>query len=156
MSPKQRLAGVLGASVVALAWPVIAQFEGTELVGYRDPVGIVTACRGHTAYAQLGKAYTLRDCDELQAADMWPHDAEMMDCVHVPLNDGQRAAFLSFTFNVGPAKFCQSTAAAKLNRGDYIGACKELGRWVYAGGQKLAGLVRRRAAEMALCMGTTV
>ncbi|HHG5564729.1 TPA: glycoside hydrolase family protein [Pseudomonas aeruginosa] len=39
----------------------------------------------------------------------------------------------------------------KLNAGDVRGACAELSRWVYAGGKKLGGLVRRRAAERELC-----
>lgn len=155
MSPKQRLAAVIGTGVVALAWPVIQHFEGDIRKGYRDPVGIVTACRGHTQFAQLGRTYSERECDELQAADMWKHDAEMMACIKVPLTDGQRAAFLSFSFNVGTGAFCGSTLARKLNAGDYAGACAELSKWVYAGGKAYPGLVRRREAERALCEGRT-
>ncbi|WP_405045477.1 glycoside hydrolase family protein [Pseudomonas aeruginosa] len=45
----------------------------------------------------------------------------------------------------------RSTLLRKLNAGDVRGACAELSRWVYAGGKKLGGLVRRRAAERELC-----
>ena len=41
----------------------------------------------------------------------------------------------------------------KANTGDWAGACKELDRWVYAKGIKLNGLVKRRAAERAMCEG---
>lgn len=153
MSPKQRLAGVLGAAVVALVWPAVDYYEGNVRKGYRDPVGITTACRGHTMFAQLGRTYTQAECDELFAADLWKHDAEMMECIHVPITDAQRAAFLSFAFNVGTGAFCSSTLARKLNAGDTAGACAELSRWTKAGGRELPGLVKRRAAERALCEG---
>lgn len=44
----------------------------------------------------------------------------------------------------------------KLNAGDVKGASNEFAKWVYAGGKKLPGLVRRRAAEKTLfCTGGT-
>ena len=67
------------------------------------------------------------------------------------MTDGQKAAFLSFAFNVGAQKFCGSTLVKKANQGDMPGACAELSRWTYAGGRELPGLVKRRAAERALC-----
>lgn len=152
LSPQQRLSGAIGAAAL-IAWPVIATYEGTVNRGYRDPVGIVTACRGHTQFAQLGRTYTERECDELQAADMWKHDAEMRECIHVPINDGEHAAYLSFSFNVGAGAFCGSTLVKKLNAGDHAGACAELSRWTKAGGREWPGLVKRREAERDLCEG---
>jgi len=74
-------------------------------------------------------------------------------CIHVPLKPYEAAAFTSFTYNVGATAFCQSTLARKANSGDMPGACAEMSRWVYSDGEKLPGLVRRRAAERALCKG---
>ena len=77
--------------------------------------------------------------------------ADALSCVRAPLTDGQRAAFLSFAFNVGDDAFCRSTLVRKANAGDFDGACAELSRWIYAGGKQLPGLVKRRAAERQLC-----
>ena len=154
MTPRARLAAAVGATVVALVVPTVAYFEGTELKTYRDPVGIPTACTGHTGpEVKMGQTYTREQCDDLLATDLFKHDADIQRCISVPLTPGQHAAFLSFAFNVGASKFCTSTLSRKLNAGDYAGACAELSRWVYAGGRKLTGLVKRRNAERALCEG---
>ena len=83
-------------------------------------------------------------------ADLLKH-AQALECVKRPMNDGQKAAFLSFAFNVGNGAFCSSTLVRKANAGDMPGACAELSRWAYAGGKQLQGLVNRRAAERKLC-----
>lgn len=48
MSWKARLIIVIGAWASTLAVPPIQHYEGTVLSTYRDPVGIITACTGHT------------------------------------------------------------------------------------------------------------
>ena len=68
----------------------------------------------------------------------------------VPLTSAQFDALTSFTFNLGAGALAESTLLKKLNARDYAGAQKEFGRWVHAGGEVLAGLVRRRAAEAKL------
>ena len=150
MSPKQRLAAKIGAVAVATVVPVVYLYEGEIRRGYRDPIGIVTACVGHTETAQLGKTYTQTECETLLYQDLFAH-AEALDCVKAPMNDNQKAAFLSFAFNVGQTRFCGSTLVKKANQGDFRGACAELSRWTLAGGRELPGLVKRRAAERALC-----
>jgi lysozyme len=150
---KGRLAGGIAAGVVAIAVPLVSFYEGTIFKGYRDPIGIVTACTGHTKTAVMGKNYTPAECEQLLAEDLFEHDAAIDKCIHVPMTDYQHAAFLSFAFNVGSGAFCKSTMNKKLNAGDYAGACAELSRWTYAGGRELPGLVRRRATERATCEG---
>ena len=66
----------------------------------------------------------------------------------VPLTQGQYDALVSFSFNTGSVSV--STIRKKLLRGDYEGAANEFPRWVFAGGRRLAGLVRRREAERIL------
>lgn len=149
MTPRQRLAAKIGAGAMALAVPLVIQYEGLVLRGYRDPVNIVTACVGHTATAQM-RQYTRAECEELLYRDLNKH-ADALDCVRTPLTDGQRAALLSFAFNIGESKFCGSTLVKKANAGDMPGACAELSRWTYAGGRELPGLVKRRQAERKLC-----
>jgi GH24 family phage-related lysozyme (muramidase) len=70
----------------------------------------------------------------------------------VKLNSNQFGALVSWSFNVGCANMKSSTLLKKLNRGDNpnTAAAKELPRWNKAGGKTLAGLTRRRKAEVAL------
>jgi lysozyme len=141
----------LSAGLAALTIPFVIYFEGEIREGYKDPIGIVTACVGHTETAVFKKKYTAEECRKLLEYDLEVHNQGMMDCVYVPLNLNQRASFLSFTFNVGVGAFCGSTLNKKLNDGDYAGACAELSRWTWAGGKQLPGLIKRRAAERELC-----
>ena len=150
MSNKALIAKI-GAAAAALAVSTVAYYEGTVLRSYRDPVGIVTACTGHTGpELKMGQAYTRQQCEEMLYKDLAKH-ADALDCIRQPLTDGQRAAFVSFAFNVGEGAFCGSTLVRKANAGDIDGACAELSRWTYADGKQLPGLVKRRAAERQLC-----
>lgn len=148
---KKPLIALIGAAAATTLTSFVPEFEGMILRGYKDPVGIVTACAGHTLTAQLGRPYTKEECDSLLEYDLTVHAKGVMQCVNVDMTPGQKAAFVSFAYNVGVRKFCTSTMAKKLNAKDYAGACKELSRWTTAGGKQLMGLVKRRAAERALC-----
>ncbi|MCA7083102.1 lysozyme, partial [Cupriavidus sp. DB3] len=138
---------------IAAAVPLVAAFEGLRQTAYLDPVGIPTACFGATKGVRLGQVYTREQCDNLLARDLLEANAGVDSCVRVPLTEGQRTALVSFAYNVGRGNLCGSTLARKLNAGDYVGACNELPRWVYAKGVKLPGLVKRREQERALCLG---
>ncbi len=119
---------------------------------YLDPIGIKTACTGHTGpELKLGQTFTAEECSEMLAADLTTAARGVQDCIKVPVSTEELAGYTSFGFNAGVSAFCTSTAARKLNAGDHAGACAELSRWTKAGGHELAGLVRRRAAERALC-----
>ena len=151
MTPRQRLVAKIGAGAVALVLPVVVLYEGTVLRSYVDPVGIVTACTGHTGpELRMGQTFTKEQCETMLYGDLLKH-ADALDCIKTPLADNQKAAFLSFAFNVGNGAFCSSTLVRKANTGDMPGACSELSKWVYAGGKQLPGLVKRRAAERVMC-----
>lgn len=150
---KKTLTATVGAGAAALLLTYVPMFEGVILRGYKDPIGIVTACAGHTKTAVLGKAYTKDQCDDLLAQDLIEHAKGIERCVRVPLATHETAAYVSFAYNVGTGAFCGSTLARKLNSGDRAGACAELSRWTYAGGRQLPGLVKRRATERAMCEG---
>lgn len=153
MNYKHKLIAAIGAAATALVVPLVARYEGTVQRTYRDPIGIITACTGHTGPAlRMGQTFTRQQCEAMLYQDLAQH-ANALGCITQPLTDGQRAAFLSFAFNVGEGAFCQSTLVRKANAGDLQGACAELSRWTYAGGKQLPGLVQRRAAERQLCEG---
>ncbi|MBB8519096.1 glycoside hydrolase family protein, partial [Escherichia coli] len=73
-----------------------------------------------------------------------------------------KAGIASFCpYNIGPGKCFSSTFYRKLNAGDRKGACAEIRRWIYDGGQDCRirsnncyGQVSRRDQERALaCWG---
>lgn len=153
MTDRQKLVARIGAAAVALAVPLVMHYEGTVQRTYRDPIGVLTACVGHTGpELRMGQVFSKEQCADMLDGDLLKH-AKALDCIHQNLPPGPTAAFLSFAFNVGEDKFCSSTLARKANAGDIAGACAELSRWTYAGGRQLPGLVKRRAAERAICEG---
>ena len=152
MIARKHIAG-LTAGVAILATPVVLHFEGWRLTSYKDPIGIVTDCAGHTKTARMGEKHTHASCAQKLRLDMAEHWEGIAACVPslAKLSDEEAAAYLSFSFNVGTGAFCGSTLAKKLEAGDRMGACAELSRWVNAGGKPLPGLVSRRAAEREMC-----
>lgn len=150
---KKTLTATVGAGACALLLSYVPAFEGVILRGYKDPIGIVTACAGHTKTAVLGRPYTPAECTALLDQDLADHAEGTMACIKVPVNTGEKAAYVSFAFNVGVGAFCRSTMARKLNAGDHAGACAELSKWTKAGGKTLPGLVKRRSTERAICEG---
>ncbi len=171
------MVGSVGAAVALCA--LLVKSEGTVLRGYRDPAGIVTACTGHTgADVVLGKRYTAQDCADWLASDVVKH-GRALDCLHPPVDrplaPHQRAALLSFTFNVGPgargvkdglctlASGRPSSIARHAAAGDYSAMCAALTDWVYVAGRDCrkpgsgcSGIVTRRQAERELCEGKLV
>lgn len=90
-----------------------------------------------------------------QAAEYFNHDMAMFEkevnnLVKVHLTDNQFSALVSLTYNIGSTNFSKSTLLKKLNAGDYAGAANEFGRWIYAQGKILPGLVTRREKEKEL------
>ncbi len=147
---------VASASAVALAMPLIMQSEGLRLRDYLDPVNVPTACFGHTGPdVRVGQWRTRSECQALLEQDLIRADAAVSDCITAPLTDHQRAALLSFTYNVGRRQLCTSTLASRFNAGRYAAGCAELSRWVYAHGLPWPGLKTRRARERAMCEGTS-
>ncbi|WP_158784132.1 lysozyme [Pantoea sp. BAV 3049] len=127
--------------------------EGREYKAYKDVAGVPTVCDGHTGPdVQWNKKYTDRECDNLLWKDLQPVKKLVDSQVKIPLGEYQRAALYSFAYNVGTNAFANSTLLKKLNAGDVDGACDELRRWVYAGGQKWRGLMNRRDMERSLCL----
>lgn len=149
---RARVAASLLGGIVALAAPLVVHFEGWKLVPYRDPVGIVSDCAGHTATAKMGARNTHAECARKLRTDFEEHWAGIARCAPLDrVSDEEAAAYLSFAYNVGTGAFCASTLVRKLNAGDRPGACAELSRWTRAGDKVLPGLVERRGVERQLC-----
>ncbi|MBS0359869.1 MAG: lysozyme [Proteobacteria bacterium] len=153
-APK-RLAGGLAAlllAAVGVATPLTMRSEGLRLRAYRDPVGIVTECMGHTGDdVKITNVRTPDQCRSELAQDELKAARAIAPCIRVEVPLKTRAAFIDFAFNVGAGAFCRSEIPKRLDAHNLPAACAELSRWVYASGQVLPGLVKRRAAERALC-----
>lgn len=126
---------------------LVKRFEGLGLKAYRDSVGILTIGYGHTHAVKAGEIITGEQADAFLREDLQVAELTVNTNVKVKLTQGQFDALVSFVFNLGSGNFVKSTLIKKLNAGDYAGAADEFGKWVNAGGKKLPGLVKRRAAE---------
>lgn len=78
--------------------------------------------------------------DELEKA------RALVDGLSVPLTRGQHKALTSLTFNAG-SKWMQQGLGAAVKAGDWKEAQKIFLQYVHANGERLTGLVRRRAEE---------
>lgn len=133
---------------------IVSPNEGLVTNGYLDPVGVATSCYGHTGPdVEVGERYTNEECVKQLAEDIQEADKAVHEVIHVPLTWYQEAALISFTYNVGAGNLKGSTLAKLFNERKYTEGCKQMLRWVYAGGKKLPGLVKRRQQETEVCLG---
>lgn len=159
MAAKGRIAAAVLGTAAGLAAPLIAYYEGTHPTTYRDPVGILTACTGHTgADVRPGVTHTPAQCAQWLDEDMREAATGVERCIGVELTTPQVAALISFTFNVGVGALCGSTLARLANAGAPPAVwCQQLLRWTKARKAgvliELPGLVKRRQAEWRMCMG---
>ena len=161
MNKKIVASAVATAIVGAAGLSLTMQSEGKVNRVYRDPVGILTACYGHTGpELRMGQTFTDAQCQAMLQADLAKHQpyvrpGHRLNCIgNVPLNQNQLDALTDFVFNVGPTAFCKSTMAARLRVKDYPGAAAQFPKWRYArvSGKAvvLRGLVTRREREQRL------
>lgn len=130
-----------------LAKNKIKSFEGLSLSAYRCAGGVLTIGYGHTKGVKCGQKISLKEAESLFLQDI--SIAEIgINKLNLKLNQGQLDALVSFVFNLGLLKLKNSTLLKYVRfcpESDLVG--KEFGKWVYAGGEKLDGLVKRRAWE---------
>ncbi|MCG7598862.1 lysozyme [Halomonas sp. McH1-25] len=129
---------------------LIKEFEGCRLRAYQDSAGVWTIGYGSTTDVEPGDCITPEAAERLLRRDLQEAEETVEALVKVPLNQCQFDALVSFAFNLGYGNLSSSTLLRKLNAHNYSGAQAEFKRWIYAGGQKLAGLERRREAEAQL------
>ena len=149
-SAANRLFKAASLSAGAAAVALITTYEGLRLEAYKDPVGVWTICYGSTKNVQPGQVATLQECENRLGADAEEAANAVRKYVQHPITQEQFDALVDFTFNLGAGNLKNSTLLRKLNAGDCYGAAEEFRRWVYAGGQVLPGLQKRREAEYEL------
>lgn len=129
---------------------LIQDHEGLELAAYYDVANVLTICYGSTRNVKPNSTETLEQCKTRLAEDIAVAERAVKRLVKVPLTQSQYDALVSFTFNLGSGNLSRSTLLKRVNAGECYAAGREFYRWVYAGGEKLRGLQRRRAAEAEL------
>ena len=133
-----------------------AQFEGFRNFPYQDSAGVWTIGYGSTrdgaGHPITAQTPPITHATGLQwfTRDTSAAFATVAQDVRVPLTDGEEAALADFIYNLGAGAFASSTLLRLLNARQYGAAAAQFDRWDMAGGQVLAGLLRRREAEEAL------
>lgn len=99
-----------------------------------------------------GTVWSQAQCDVRLEADLVRYSAEVARALgEASTSQQQFDALVSFHYNTGA--IARATLTKLHKAGDHAGAAAEFGKWVHAGGRRLAGLVRRREAEAALYRG---
>ena len=130
------------------AFEIVERFEGCKLEAYLDAVNVPTIGFGHTGPdVYMGLVITQEVADEWLRQDLEEAAAAVDRLVKVILTPNERAALVSFVFNLGAGALAASILLKKVNAHDSEGAGDEFLRWVHAGGKTLPGLVTRRRAE---------
>lgn len=143
-------------SVSAKCVELIKSFEGFRSKPYLCPAGIPTIGYGSTRdingapITLKHPAITEQEAMNLLRISLASYEAAVRRYVKVPLTQNQFDALVDFAYNAGAKNLQTSTLLKKLNAGDYAGAAQQFGKWVYADGIILPGLVKRREAERLL------
>ena len=95
---------IASLAAISICIPFVVYFEGDEPVGYADPVGIPTAGVGHTGPdVIIGKWYDEATRQGWLKNDLAEAAAIVERCAPSTIDVYQRAAFVSFAYNVGAA-----------------------------------------------------
>ena len=127
---------------------LIKQFEGFRSAVYicsggHPTIGFGHKLLPHEKYLTISISYA----EKLLVKDLIKAEKSVMNCITSHLTDNQFAALVSFTFNVGGAALQRSSLRQKINYGNFIECNDEFPKWIYAGGRRIPGLIKRRNAE---------
>jgi len=134
----------------------ISNFEGFYQVPYWDYTGYSVGY-GSQYNWDAKRPVIKSDIVDKKTAKQWLINDAMEDyqvvqsIVKVPVTDNQLIALSSLSYNIGIGAFRNSTLLKLLNAGaNKNDVAKQFDRWIYAGGKKIDGLVKRRNAEKQL------
>lgn len=128
---------------------LVKSFEGCKLESYYCPAKVLTIGYGHTGSdVKAGMNITLARAEELLKQDLSNFEIGVNKLVTSKLNSNQFSALVSFAYNCGLGNLKSSTLLKKINTNPFDLTIKqEFQKWNKAGGQALAGLIRRRKVE---------
>lgn len=147
------------ADIIPLAAELCKEFEGFRAKPYTCPGGVWTIGYGSTRDPR-GFAVSKATPEMSEAvAEQWLYAhlqkelPRMQELIEVELEAQQEAALLDFVYNLGIGNFQSSTLLKRINARDFDDVPTQLRRWNKASGEELAGLTRRREAEIRLWSG---
>jgi len=136
---------------------LIKSFEGLELTAYQDTNGTWTIGYGTTAKAGVGitprQGMTITEAEAEYYLEKMITKLEqiILPKIAAPMNENEKAVFLSLAYNIGPVNFLKSSALRKFNAGDKAGAADAILLWnkETINGRRVVnrGLVNRRKKE---------
>lgn len=156
-----QMLAIIGAGLLLLtisrrvsAKSLIMGFEGLSLDRYTDPSGFDHIGFGHKLLpGEDWETIDLPFAQRLLEKDMlWASEC-VRDNVSVPLSGNQRAALVSFVYNVGCDAFRRSTLLKFLEVGNVESAGNEFLVWNKSAGVELTALVKRREKEREVFLG---
>lgn len=125
----------------------IKQSEGFKPKAYKCPAGIWTCGYGHTRGVTAATSCTPSAAEEWLRQDLAPIEAHL-STISALDTQSKFDACADFCFNLGISNFNTSTLLRKIRqRAPEAEIRAEFMRWVYGGGKRLPGLVRRRQWE---------
>ena len=126
----------------------LKEFEGLRTEAYYDAAGVLTIGYGHTGHdVRLGDVISKYWAEHLLKADLYDTE-KAVESLGIAKTQPQFDALVSFAFNLGIGWLRGSTLLKTIREGgSKAQITREFKRWVYAGGQKLRGLERRREWE---------
>jgi lysozyme len=136
---------MIGSDILLL----IKKFEGFRSKAYKCAGGYLTIGYGHLTNDE-DKEITEIEAEILLKQDLQIAVKAINRLVIVELKQNQFDALLSFIFNVGSGAFQRSVMRQKINRDEHELVPEEFMKWVWAGGKKQAGLIKRRMTEAKL------
>ena len=162
---KRTLPIAIPMAVIIGAAALIKPAEGLRLRAYPDPANpaLATICYGETQGVHFGDIRTQGECEQM-LADRLPDYLGPIYELLPDLPDNRAIAYGDAAWNMGVGILTRrakgangqdilGTSIVDLERaGKWQDACKRLGLFVYAGGKKLPGLVKRRQKEMDVCL----
>ena len=135
----------------ALCISLVKEFEGCKLCSYQDQGGIWSV-----GYGTTGPFVTPNMKITQSTADAWlinhidTVSAALTRMIKTPINENQFGALVSLAYNIGIGHFASSSALALLNEGFLEQVPSHIALWNKVNDVVNTGLVRRRAAEIAL------
>jgi len=135
----------------------VKEFEGfrekAELDTLANPP-VFTIGYGETKNVHQGDNITEQEASEKLASRLQEFGDEMIKYVSVSLTQGQFDALTDFCYNVGIGNFKKSTLLKLLNQNKLQETAKQFDKWVYSGGVKREGLIKRRNQEKQWFIGS--
>ncbi|ODT88098.1 lysozyme [Phenylobacterium sp. SCN 70-31] len=138
------------ADIVASAIRLAKPAEGWRARPYLCPAGVWTQGYGSTKGVKpTNPPWSPAHGEAVLSAEMTDFARAML--TYSPTLKAQPGdvggAIADFVFNLGPTAYKASTLRRRIDTGEWDDVPYQLSRWVFGGGRKLPGLVKRRKAE---------